>query len=123
MFFLDRFDTAPEVPWSENYKQEDINALWATLKRLYGGEAAAAAAVKANNQVLCPLYSTPATLTSTYNSLKQVIGSEKEAREIMALNPAVLTCGDLSGEDPDEIRKVANARRSLDGFARFLQGN
>ena len=58
----------------------------------------------------------------TYNSLCKLMGSQKAAREIMALNPAVLTCGDMSSENPDEVRKTAVARQGMDGFARFMQG-
>lgn len=112
---------APEVPWAAAYKQSDINALWMTLKKCYGSESAARAAVKQNNQVICPLYSTPAQMTKSYQSLIKVVG-KKDALSVMAMNPAVLTCGDLTGQDPNEIKRIASARRGMDGFARFLQG-
>ena len=122
LFFDTLFPTkAPEVPWASSYKQKDIDALWNTLKQVYGSEAAARKAVKQNNQVICPLYATPATMRLAYNSLVKLCG-KADAKEIMANNPAILQCGDLSGEDPVALRKAAAARVGMDSFARFLQG-
>ena len=123
LFFDTLFPTkAPPVPWSESYKQKDIDALWNTMRQLYGSDKAARAAVNQNSQVICPLYSTPATMRQTYNSLVKLVG-QKDAREIMGMNPAILQCGDLSGEDPASLRKAAAARVGMDNFAKFLQGN
>ena len=123
LFFDTLFPTkAPPVPWSDSYAQRDIDALWNTMRPLYGSDKAARAAVQQNSQVICPLYSTPATMKEAYTSLVKLVGRE-DAREIMGQNPAILQCGDLSGEDPAQLRKAAAARVGMDNFARFLQGN
>ena len=108
----------PEVPFAASYKPGEIAALWSALKSCYGNEALARQAVEQNNQVLCPLYASPALLSQSKNALVAILGKE-EALEIMQKNPAVLTCGapGLKASDPDEIRKAANARKFLDAFA------
>ena len=107
----------PDVPFASAYKPAEIAALWTAVKKCYGSEAAARAAISQNNQILCPLYASPSLLTSSQAALVALLGKE-EALEIMAKNPAVLTCGAgyLEQSDPSEIRSAANTRQFLDRF-------
>ena len=113
-----RLGDVPEVPFAASYKASEISALWNALKKCYGNEADARQAVAQNNQVLCPVYATPALLAQSKSALVGILG-KTEALEVMQKNPAVLTCGaaGLQASDPDEIRKAANARKFLDAYA------
>ena len=97
------------------YKPAEIAALWSALKSCYGSDAAARLAVEQNNQVLCPVYASPALLQQSYKALVGIFGKD-EALKIMAMNPAVLTCGapGLQASEPSEIRKAAETRQVLD---------
>ena len=107
----------PDVPFKDSYADAEIKSLWNTVKKVYGSPEAARAAVNQNNQVLCPLYASPALLTQSYSALISIFGKE-EALEIMQKNPAVLTCGQagLLKSEPSEIRNAANARKFLDAY-------
>ena len=70
--------------------------------------------MQVRGDVLCPLYCTDELLRESHRCLIENLG-EEEAAEIMALNPAVLTCGDgLLAADPEEIRRLAKVRSILD---------
>jgi hypothetical protein len=74
------------------------------------------AAVAQNNQVLCPLYASPALLSASKAALVELMGKE-EALDIMKTSPMILTCGsDLRDLKPSDIRSTANTRRFLDTF-------
>ena len=107
----------PEVPFASAYKPAEIAALWKTLKTVYGSDALARKAVSQNNQVLCPLYASPALLSQSHAALVKKLGKE-EALDIQLKNPAVLTCGaaGLDASDVGEIRNAANVRQVLDKF-------
>lgn len=117
----------PDVPFASSYKPAEISALWGALKSCYGNEAAARAAVEQNDQVLCPVYASPALLKQSYQALVTLVGKQ-EALEIMAKNPAVLTCGapGLLASKPNDIRQAAEVRQVLDravtaqGFGAFV---
>ena len=106
--------SVPEVPFAAAYKPQDIESLWKTLQKVYGGEEAARQAVRQNAQVICPLYGSPSLMTQSYDALVEVLGKE-EAAEVLQKNPMVLTCGrGLLDVEADEIRSAANTRQFLD---------
>ena len=88
------------------------------VKKCYGSEERARAAVEANNQILCPLYSKPELMGSTYAQLVKMLGKE-DALIVMDKNPMVLTCGasGLAMQTADDIKSTANVRQVLDKLA------
>ena len=108
----------PDVPFAASYKSSEIAALWNALKQCYGAEDLARQAVAQNNQVLCPLYASPELLKQTFAALVKIMGSKDAAREVMLLNPAVLTCGarELASSEASEILQAAKTRQVLDRF-------
>jgi hypothetical protein len=107
----------PDVPFASAYAPSEISALWVSLKKIYGSDAAARAAVEQNNQVLCPVYASPELLAQTHGALVKLVGKE-DAQEIIAKNPAVLTCGarEIASADPAEIKSTASTRQILDKY-------
>ena len=97
------------------YQEVDVEANWEALCEAYGSEErASAAAQQVRGSVLCPIYSTPNLIRDSKDALVTVLGTD-EAAVIMKKNPAVLTCGgDLLTADPDDIRRFANLRETLD---------
>ena len=106
----------PDVPFASSYKPGEISALWNSLKKCYGNEELARQAVAQNDQVLCPIYATPAMLSDSKKALVDIFGKD-EALQIMSKSPMILTCGsELRSLKPDDIRSTANTRQFLDAF-------
>ena len=70
----------PDVPYADSYKQAELSALWGALKKCYGSEAAAREAIARNNQIMCPVYATPALLTETKAALVALVGRDEVKR-------------------------------------------
>ena len=70
----------PDVPYADSYKQAELSALWGALKKCYGSEAAAREAIARNNQIMCPVYATPALLTETKAALVGLVGRDEVKR-------------------------------------------
>jgi hypothetical protein len=111
-------DVEAATSWETGtYDQQEVEANWDAVVKAYGSqELAAEAVIRLRGSIICPLYASPALIEASLDALKSVIGDE-EATEILAKNPAVLTCGDgLRTADPGEIRRLATLRQVLDGI-------
>merc|ERR1711918_108763 len=64
----------PEVPFASAYQPRQLSALWGSLKRVYGSEGLARAAVQQNNQVMCPVYATPELIQTSHKELIALVG-------------------------------------------------
>ena len=109
-------DVEEAISWDKGtYKDSDVEENFEALVEVYGSEALAGAATKqVRGTVICPIYASPELIRESKSALVEVLG-EEEAAVIMRKNPAVLTCGDgLLKADPDEIKRLANAREVLD---------
>jgi len=92
------------------YRQVELELLWAALLRCYGSKERALQAVQANPQIMNPSYTFPNTVLESRRVLGSLM-SQEEALEVMLLNPAVLQCGpslELSGAS--EIKALASLR-------------
>ena len=111
-------DVEAATSWeSGTYDPKDVEANWDAVVKAYGSqELASEAVIRLRGSIICPLYASPSLIEASLDALKSVIG-EEEATEILAKNPAVLTCGDgLRNAEPGEIRRLASLRQVLDSI-------
>ena len=116
------FGTQMTGKGSENIKvveERDVEALWKTMKQVYGNEDNALRGARQNPTIIHPLYTNADTVKSSKAALDEVFADEPNAKaevlEVMLMNPAVLQCGQsLKIQPASEIKRFASGRQLLD---------